>query len=322
MTSLVVQASEAGLRLDGLLAHRRVVASVSAARRALASGIVRVNSRVAKKGMHLQPGDTVELCDGPVGSLVLQPTEDSTLSLLYVDDDLVAVDKPGGIASHPLRPGDGPSVASAIVSRFPECAQASPDPREGGLGHRLDVATSGVLLAARSREAWHRLREALATPFCEKTYVAETRGCFPVAEEFVKEFVVPGPRASSFVVTVPIGRQGRRGRKVKLASGRQPLPARSEIDRIEEREHGTLVEARLAQGRAHQVRAHLAYLGIPVMGDTIYGQIEEDVEEGADTSGDGSGLRLHAWTVSFVHPTTGKPMRIEAPLPPWARRRS
>jgi 23S rRNA pseudouridine1911/1915/1917 synthase len=313
MASLVVQASEAGLRLDGLLAQRQIVASVSAARRALASGIVRVNGRIAKKGMHLQPGDTVELCDGPVGAPignpVLQPTEGSSLSLLYVDDDLVAVDKPGGIASHPLRPGDGPSVASALVSRFPECAQASPDPREGGLGHRLDVATSGVLLAARSRETWHRLREALATPFCEKIYVAETCGQFPTVDNFAKEFVVPGSRASSFVVTVPIGRQGRRGHKVKLASGRQPLPARSEINCIEVRENTTLVEARLAQGRAHQVRAHLAYLGIPVVGDAIYGQVDDE----------GGSLRLHAWVVSFVHPTTGKPMRIEAPIPPWAR---
>lgn len=140
-------------------------------------------------------------------------------------------------------------------------------------------------------------------------YLAETCGRFPTVEDLAKEFVVPGARATSFVVTVPIGRRGRHGHKVKLASGRQPLPARSEISCIEVRENTTLVEARLAQGRAHQVRAHLAYLGIPVVGDAVYGQLDEG-------TGD---LHLHAWAVSFVHPTTGKPMRIEAPIPPWAR---
>ena len=312
MPALVVEANEAGLRLDGFLARRKVVPSVSAARRALASDIVRVNGRTASKGTHLQPGDVVTLGDEPATDVVLKPSPELNLNVLYLDDGIVAVDKPSGIASHPLRPSEGPTVATGLIARFPECAAASPDPREGGLGHRLDVATSGVLLAARSREAWYRLREALATPFCEKIYLAEIHGGFPNPASVADEFVVPGGQPSSFVVTVSIGRQGRHGHKVKLASGRQPLAARTEVTLVESRTGTALVEARLARGRAHQVRAHLAYLGIPVIGDAVYGE----VAEGAST-----GLHLHAWAVSFMHPTTGKPLRIEAPLPAWARRR-
>ena len=310
-TRLVVEASEAGARLDVFLARRQAVPSAAAARRALASGIVRVGGHAAKKGMHLQSGDVVEMGEDFAQGVVLEPTPDLGLAVLYQDDDLVAIDKPAGIASHPLRVGDGPTLASALVARFPECAAASPDAREGGLGHRLDVGTSGVLLAARSREAWHRLREALATPACEKIYLAEVCGSFPSDEEHA--FVLPGPRASSFVVTVPIGRQGRRGSKVRLAAGRQPLPARTEIALLETRPGGALVEARLAQGRAHQVRAHLAYLGIPVAGDASYGQVDD---------GTLVGLHLHAWAVSIIHPITLQTLRIEAPLPAWAQRRS
>jgi 23S rRNA pseudouridine1911/1915/1917 synthase len=309
---LVVEASEEGSRLDGLLAKRQIFPSASAARRAIGAGIVLVNSRAAKKGVHLQAGDAVELSEDSTAGGVLEPAPDQELSVLYQDDDLVAVDKPAGIASHPLRPGDGPTLASALVARFPECASASPDAREGGLGHRLDVGTSGVLLAARGREAWHRLREALATAGCEKIYLAEVSGSFPSAEE--REFVLPGPRPSSFVVTAPIGRQGRRGGKVMLAAGRQPLPARTEITLLEARPGGALVEARLARGRAHQVRVHLAYLDIPVVGDATYGEVDEEATSGR--------LHLHAWAVSLVHPITMKPLRVEAPLPAWAQRQS
>jgi 23S rRNA pseudouridine1911/1915/1917 synthase len=301
------------MRLDGFLARRKVVPSAAAARRALASGIVHVNGRAAKKGDHLQAGDVVDMGDRPSALILLKPTPELKLAVLYQDDNVVAVDKPASIASHPLRPDDGPTVAGALIAQFPECASASPDPREGGLGHRLDVGTSGVLLAARNREAWHRLREAMATSNCEKIYFAEICGRFPTPDNFQDEFVVPGPQPSSFVVTVPIGRRGRHGSKVLFAAGRQPLPARTLVTFLEPREGGALVEARLSRGRAHQIRAHLAYLKIPVAGDTTYGQVDHT---------HGSGLHLHAWAITLVHPITGSPLRIEAPLPSWAQRRS
>ena len=304
--ALVVEPGEAGFRLDAFLVRRGLAPSSSAARRALAAGVVRVNGRPAKKGTHLQTDDTVDLGGGPAADVLLAPSPQVELTVLYQDQDIVAVEKQAGMPSHPLRPGEVTTVASALIARFPECAAASPDAREGGLGHRLDVATSGVILAARSRETWHRLREALAAPLCEKTYLAEVLGHFPFAR--ADEFVLPGPHRESLVVTAPIGRQGRRGDRVRVAAGRQPLPACTEVTLLEAREAGGLVEARLARGRAHQVRAHLAHLGIPVRGDPLYGQAEPEVD-----------LRLHAWAVSLVHPVTAQPLRIEAPPPVWVR---
>jgi len=304
---LTVGEDEAGMRVDAFLAKRKLMPSSSAARRAVASRAVRVNHNVAKKGLHLQPGDVVDLEDG-AAETVLVPAPQLELSLLYTDEDIVAVSKPAGVASHPLRAGEGPTLAGALVARFPECAAASVDAREGGLGHRLDIGTSGVLLAARSRPTWHRLREALAGSHCEKIYLAEIRDPFPSTETGCREFALPGPYASSFVISAPIGRRGRRGSQVVLASGRQPLPARTDVVLLAARDGAALVEARLERGRAHQVRAHLAYIGVPVWGDPVYGT------EGPASARE---LHLHAWAISFLHPTSGKPLRIEAPVPAW-----
>ena len=307
----LVRDDEAGARVDGFLAKRAIFPSTAAARRAIASGIARVNGRAAKKGVRLAAGDVVSVEEGELTSAILQPTPTLELPVLHLDDMIVALDKPPNLASHPLRPSDGPTVASALVAMFPECTHASPDPREGGLAHRLDIGTSGVLLAARSQEAWYRLREALASASCEKTYLAEVQGSFPLAEDVSDPFIAPGPVPSSFVIEAAVGRQGRRSGKVQLGAGRQPLPARTEVRLVEKRENSTLAEAKLARGRAHQVRAHLAHLGTPVVGDAVYGNAAE-----------GSRLHLHAWAVSFVHPGTGQLMRIESPLPAWAVSRS
>jgi 23S rRNA pseudouridine1911/1915/1917 synthase len=310
--SLIVEPDESGVRVDSFIVKRKLVPSSAAARRAIAAGVVYVDGHAAKKGHRLEAGQRVGFGEPPVDEAVLRATPELVLPVLYEDAALVAVDKPAGVPSHPLRAGEGATVAGALVARFPECAAASLDAREGGLGHRLDIGTSGVIVAARSREIWHRLREVLSEAACEKIYIAQVAGRFPQDDEFGREFVVPGPFPASFVVDCPIGRQGRHGGRVLLASGRQPLPARTVARRIEALPDGDLVEARLSHGRAHQVRAHLAYLGIPVLGDSTYG--ERAGEGTADIS-----LRLHAWAISFLHPTTGKPLRIEAPLPAWAR---
>jgi len=299
---IVVDEKLTGLRLDTLLARQGVVSSVAAGRRVIQEGRVRVDGRRAKKGLRLQRGQVVELepvaPGAPAGSAAIE------LAILYVDADLVAVDKPAGVPTHSLRSADERTVAGALAARYPECAAASPDPREGGVAHRLDTGTSGVLLAARYPEAWGRLRACLAAPDCEKVYLAEVVGrpCLFLPDDPTVE-----PRGDDgAIVTSPIGRVGRRGGRVRLGGGRQPLPARTEVRVVAERQGTTLVEARLSKGRSHQVRVHLAHLGAPVVGDGTYGP---------PTVGE---LRLHAAAVTFSHPTTGERMRIVAPLPRWA----
>ena len=209
--------------------------------------------------------------------------------MLYADETLVAVANLRACRRTRCEPGELGTAANAICARFPGCATASPDAREGGLVHRLDTGTSGVLIAARTAAAWAPLRAALTADDCEKTYLAEVTGAPPGAG----------------VEEAPIGRVGRRGARVRVGGGRRPLEARTVWQLVEQRATTALVRAQLHAGRTHQVRAHLAAAGHPVVGDEQYGT-------------GGEPLRLHAAAVRFRHPISGHTILIEAPPPDWA----
>ncbi|HEY4395383.1 MAG TPA: pseudouridine synthase, partial [Polyangia bacterium] len=237
MARFRVEPERAGARLDQFVAAALPRLSGAAGRRLVDGGAVRVDGRPGKKGERLVAGQTVEIDDArgalesPAGRSV-RSNPAAPLSVLQVDPLFVAVDKPAGVASHPRVAGELDTVANAIVARFPECAGASPDAREGGLCHRLDTETSGVLVAARSPTAWSALRAALSGGACEKTYLAEVVGAPPATGES----------------NAPIGRSGRRGKRVVVDGGRNPLPAQTRWELVEERKGTALVRVRLAKG--------------------------------------------------------------------------
>src|SRR5215468_8158664 len=155
MTEWVVPATEAGARVDRFVAARLGI-SRHAVWRLLERGAVRVGGKRARKGQRVAPGDRVSLSE-PVPSaddLRPLPEPQAPLVVLREEPDLIFMAKPPGQPSHPLQPGELGTAANALAARHPECAAASEDPREGGLVHRLDTGTTGVLVAARSREAW------------------------------------------------------------------------------------------------------------------------------------------------------------------------
>jgi len=319
-----VGAEGAGQRLDALVSQALGL-SRAAARRLVAAGRVRLDGRAPRKGASVGAGAVVTVA-GPL-SREVEPVPDhhatpevgeGAISVVYEDADLLAVNKPAGMPSHPLRAGERGTAANFLVGRDPACAGASLDPREGGLGHRLDTATSGVLIAGRSRPAWLALRASLGGPECEKRYLAEVWGAPP----------------SEGRIDAAIGRRGRRGKTVRLDAGRNPQPAETTWKVLERRPATTLVEARLHAGRPHQVRAHLAGAGFPIVGDDRYGPPvagppETEPHGGTDagqpasatpTSGPGRAprLHLHAAAITFRHPTTKALVTVTAPAPPWA----
>ncbi|MEJ7602150.1 MAG: pseudouridine synthase [Kofleriaceae bacterium] len=157
----------------------------AAGRRQLAelfdAGHVKVAGKRAKKGDRVAPGDIVELAVSPVSGDALQPLPDpeaaSQIELLLERPDLIVIAKPAGMPSQPLRAGELGTAANAIAARWPECAALGDDRRDGGLVHRLDIGTSGALIAARTAAAYRTLREAFRGGTVVKTYLAITSDC-------------------------------------------------------------------------------------------------------------------------------------------------
>jgi len=282
-----VTATEAG-RADKELARH----FPDAGRRQLAElfdeGCVRVRGKRAKKGDRVEIGDLIELTRAPVTGEAFRPLPDPAaaekLVVLLERPEVIVVAKPAGMPTQPLKAGELGTVASGIASRWPECAAIGDDPRDGGLVHRLDIGTSGALIAARSLEAYRELREAFGTGRVDKIYLAIVDGR-PVARECDAPLV-------------------QRGRKVAVdhTDGLAAHTAFS-VDRASATH--ALVRCQARTGRMHQVRAHLAYVGSPITGDAIYG--------GAPLAGI-EGFFLHAATVTF--PLGAQQITVEAPLPP------
>jgi 23S rRNA pseudouridine1911/1915/1917 synthase len=264
---LEVTEEEAGLRLDVLLARRLETLSRARAKALIEAGEVRVAGRRAKKSHVVSVGDRVSIVDVP-GPVDFYATPDPTLELLVIreTDDYVIVEKPVGVPSHPLKEDELGTLAGALVARYPEMREVGYRRREPGILHRLDTDTSGLLLAARNEEAFARLRSALQSGRIEKRYLARCIG----------ELSAPA------VIDGPIANDPRDHRKVRVCRDPREIkrlgarPALTEVLSSTPAKHGSLVEVRANHARRHQVRAHLASIGHPLLGDTLYGGPELD----------------------------------------------
>ncbi len=262
---------------------------------AFLSGGVRVRGRRARASDPAEPGAPVEIeLEEPAGPPA--PEAGLPLAVLAESPRWLVADKPAGSATHPLLAGEGGTLANAVAARDPECARASPDPREGGAVQRLDLETSGCVLFARDREAWQALRAQLAGRTMEKIYLA----------------LVLGRMASGGVCSVPLAQ--RAGRVVPVpdperlpARAARPRPAETHFEVERALPRHTLLRVRIVTGVMHQIRAHLALLGHPVAGDVLYGG------EAAAIAGLGRNF-LHASRLAFERPEGGR-AEVESPLP-------
>jgi len=286
-----VNAEEAG-RLDRILVARFPGVGRRRWAEMFAAGWVQVNGGRAVKGQRVAPGAEVTVRAAPATgpSLAPIPEPELPLEVLHVDARLLALGKPPGQPSHPLRPGETGTLANALVARFPECAAVGRDVREGGLVHRLDRGTSGVLLAARDLEAYSFARRAFAAGQVGKTYLALVAGSARDGE-----------------LDAPLVQRGRRS---VLARPGDPdaLEALTAWRVIAGAGGVSLLEVTARSGRMHQVRAHLAAAGHPLVGDPLYG--------GPESVG-GQRIEhpfLHARSIALPHPDGGR-LEVDAPLP-------
>lgn len=301
----MVSAEETGLRLDRFLRKHLPNLPKTEILALLRNGRVRCGDRVGRKGLRVAPGERVRVLgvEGE-GRPVLAPAPDVLLDVLYEDSFLVAVNKPPGLTCHPLRCGEKETVANGLVARYPEMARLGSRPLEGGLVHRLDRDTSGVLLAARTASSFEAIRAQFDRRAVEKVYLALVVGD-------------PGGRGT---VSFPIGTKGRRSQRVVVIRDgghsfrcRHVQPAETRFKVIRACKDGLfLVKLWMKTGVRHQLRAHMASIGCPVAGDRTYGSTSKTPWP--------AGIpmlprqMLHACEVRFCHPGTGRRMRISAPL--------
>lgn len=253
---------DAGHRADVVLGARVPGLSRRAARVLALAGHLEIDGRPAAPAHRVRAGERLILTP-PAG-----PHEAPPLVVLAVTERLVYVDKPAGLHTHRLRPGEPPALADLVAAAFPECAAASEDPREGGAVHRLDGGTSGVVAFARSPAVHAAARAAFTAGAVLKNYLAlvtcpeglvwpppADRWCTPVAE--------------TIELRAPLG-PGEQRSRMSVRDGGQP--SLSVIDRPEPRAGGRArVALELRTGRRHQARVHLAWLGLPIVGDELYG---------------------------------------------------
>ena len=320
MIRFTVEAVEAG-RLDRLLADRFPGVGRRRWAELLAAGEVRLDGRRARKGDRAAAGAVIELREAPaVGDALAPPPEpELPLALLHEDAQLVAIAKPAGQPSHPLRAGERGTAAGAIRARYPECAGASLDPREGGLVHRLDRGTSGVLVAARDRDSWQAVRRAFGAGQVSKRYLALVAGRAGAGE--CHAALAQRGRRAVLVGDHEAGAQEAETRWRPLAVAGASGPESGGGAGEDEGEAGagalTLVEVEAITGRMHQVRAHLAAAGHPLLGDPLYGGPVDILRAGRRIAIEHP--LLHAAWIALPHPATGARLEIAAPLPPDRR---
>ncbi len=296
--SFEVTADEAGRRLDVVLVRRLSGLGRAGAKKLVEEGAVRVNARRVRKGAVLARGDLVEITELPGATdFTAEPDPSVPLEVLLEDPSFVVVATPAGVPTHPLRAGETGTAAGGLLARYPELVEIGYSGREPGICHRLDNDTSGLLLAARTKEAFERLTAELKAGSVDKEYVALAFG------------LLRAPR----IIDVPIANDPKNPRVVRVCQdprdtvrlgGREAL---TEVLRSAPLGRFSRVDVRARSARRHQVRAHLAAIGHPLAGDELYGG---PPLPGLD------GHFLHASMLAFTHPTTGQRVEVRAELTP------
>jgi len=276
---------EAPARLDAVV-HAACGLSRRLVHRLIADGAVRVNGRRAAKGDRVLPGDRVTL----PAAAALAPEPELGLAVLHEDAGIAAVEKPGGMPSHALDPRERGTAAAFVLARWPETAAVG-DPLAPGLVHRLDTGTSGILLVARTPALFSIVRAAFAARRVEKRYLA----------------LVHGRPPARTTVRSPLAHDPADRRRMRPARpGERAWAAETRLETLSAGGGVALVAATIRTGVTHQVRAHLAALGCPVLGDRIYG--------GPDACLPASRHALHASAILLE--AAGLPgLALESPLP-------
>ncbi len=275
-------------RLDKFLAEAIPALSRSQAKRLIDAGLVQAEALRLKASTPLPSGTTLTVTLPATPSPKPRP-QAIPLDILFEDDQLIILNKTAGLVVHPAAGHAQDTLVNALLSHCPKLA--SLDDERPGIVHRLDKDTSGVMVVAKTQGALQNLQQQFKARSVQKIYLALVHG---------------QPQAPQGIIDVPLGRHPqRRQQMAALASGR---PARTRYALLQQWKDYSLLKLELETGRTHQIRVHLAWLGNPVVGDTVYGRRKNSLSL--------SRQFLHASQLSLEHPLTGQRLTFKAPLPP------
>jgi 23S rRNA pseudouridine1911/1915/1917 synthase len=301
---IAVEADDAGLRLDRVVANRCPQLSRTRVQELIAGGLVLLNGKSAKDSHKVHAGDAIEVVPEPRPALRAE-AEAIPLDTLYEDEDVIAINKPAGMTVHAGAGKSHGTLVNALLGRGQSLSQSG-DPLRPGIVHRLDKETSGILLVAKNDFAHAKLAEAFCQRSIQKIYVALVQGVLKEEHGRIELAIARDPNRRTRMTAK---------RAALLHNARE---ARTDWQVLARIDSTTLVEVQLHTGRTHQIRVHFSALRHPVVGDTLYGAAGQ-LHIGRTTLPALGRNFLHAAKIAFAQPCTSQPIQVTAPLPPELR---
>ena len=294
LETFIVKKEEANIRIDRYLAEKQERLSRVAIQRLIEEEKILVKGKKTKPSYKIQENDRITIEEEQPKETELK-AQNIPIEIIYEDKDIIVVNKPKGMVVHPANGNPDGTLVNAIMAICKDSLSGIGGEIRPGIVHRIDKDTSGILIIAKNDKAHINLSEQIKQHEVKKTYIALVRG-------MVKE--------NEATINMPIGRSTKDRKKMAVTqkNGKEAITHFKVLKRYKENDT-TLLEVKIETGRTHQIRVHLAQIGYPIIGDTTYsnGKNKWGIE----------GQCLHAKSLQFKHPTTGKEMFLEAKLPPY-----
>ena len=289
MNKYIIDEENVNTRLDKVIAILNKDISRTAIQRLLDKEMILVNGKKQKASYRVSLNDVIEVEEEEAEEINLK-AQDIPLEIVYEDSDIIVINKPKGIVVHPANGNPDGTVVNAIMNICKDSLSGIGGEIRPGIVHRLDKDTSGLLIIAKNDKAHINISEQIKDRKVKKTYIALVRGV-------IKE--------NEATINMPIGRSTKDRKKMAVSkNGKEAITHFKVLQRYDKY---TLVEVKIDTGRTHQIRVHLSEIGYPVIGDYTY-------SNGKNEFGI-TGQLLHAKKLEFVHPITGKEMKLETEEP-------